>query len=77
MREQARELFDWLVEFVRRENVPRTVNEGGVAKGGIVVVGWSYGCRPLLAFLAHAHTFEPQDGVDLSLYIRRVVFYGE
>ena len=74
MRDRAREVYDYLAELVVREDIPRA---NGSGKGGIVFVGWSFGTLWATAFLTHAPNFEPVEGVDLSVYVRRVVAYGE
>ncbi|KAH9923735.1 uncharacterized protein BXZ73DRAFT_50892 [Epithele typhae] len=72
LKQQARELYDTLADFAKRENIPRVHED---KKGGIVVAGWSYGSRLMLAFLAHAHSFAPSHGADLLTHLRRVIFY--
>ena len=73
MKARARELYDYLVELVRSGGT-RPVNREG--KGGIVLAGWSFGSAWMVAFLANVASFGAND-VDLSAYVRRVIFYGQ
>ncbi|PIL33253.1 hypothetical protein GSI_04703 [Ganoderma sinense ZZ0214-1] len=41
LRERGREVYDYLVDLVKREAIPPTRAEGDDARGGIVLVGWS------------------------------------
>ncbi|KAI0669370.1 Alpha/Beta hydrolase protein [Trametes maxima] len=68
---RAREVFDYLEDFVRRERVPRA--EG--SKGGIVLVGWSIGSTLITALLANVGHFPQSADVKLAEYVRRLVLY--
>ncbi|CDO72522.1 hypothetical protein BN946_scf184983.g5 [Trametes cinnabarina] len=70
MRDRARELFDFLVDYVRREKVPQANGK----EGGIVIVGWSLGSTWITSLLASVDQF-PEDDVQLSKYVRRVVLF--
>ncbi|KAI0354370.1 hypothetical protein OH77DRAFT_1405139 [Trametes cingulata] len=71
MKGRAREVYDLLVELVTNEDLPPAQPEEN--KGGIVVAGWSFGSAWMTALLAHVASFGVND-VDLSAYVRRVVF---
>ena len=77
MQERAREVYDLLARFIQDNNIPLAQHEA--KKGGIVLGGWSFGTAWMSSFLAHAPSFpSARDGsVDLSKYVRRVVFYGK
>lgn len=66
MKARARELHDFLLDFVTEE---------GIAADSLVIAGWSFGSAFILALLAHATTFST-NGVELGKYIRRVIVYG-
>ncbi|KAI0365121.1 alpha/beta-hydrolase [Pilatotrama ljubarskyi] len=70
MRDRAREVFDFLTDFVRRERIPRAREN----TGGIVVVGWSLGSLWITALLANVRLF-PEGDVKLSEYVLGVVLY--
>ncbi|KAI0628897.1 hypothetical protein C8Q77DRAFT_1067320 [Trametes polyzona] len=70
MRDRGREIYDYLVDFVRRERIPPARGN----KGGIVIVGWSLGVTFITALLANV-AFFPEADVQLSKYVRRVVLY--
>ncbi|KAI0668266.1 hypothetical protein C8Q78DRAFT_980478 [Trametes maxima] len=71
MARRAREVYDLLTELVKNENVPPAAPEK--TKGGIIVAGWSFGSAWMTALLAHVASFDVNE-VDLSAYVRRVVF---
>ncbi|KAI0755694.1 Alpha/Beta hydrolase protein [Fomes fomentarius] len=71
MNERARELHDFLVEFVRSNKIPVARHEANA--GGIVIVGWSLGAAWMTALLANVGSF-PVGDVKLGDYIRRIVF---
>ncbi|KAI8974180.1 Alpha/Beta hydrolase protein [Trametes punicea] len=78
MADHAREIHDFLVDYVKRERIPPSQG----SRGGIVVVGWSYAVGSVTALLAHTESIPIRD-VSLDKYIRRVVchdaahiFYG-
>ena len=73
LKEDARKLHRLLTSLVADSKIPRARPEHN--SGGIVLVGWSLGVRWLTALLANVTSF-PDDSVDLSSYVRRVVFYG-
>ena len=73
-RARARELYDYLVALVKREDIPSARGKGKAATGGIVLAGWSFGVTMMTAFLANVAYFSSD--VQLSKYVRRVVFYG-
>ena len=77
MQERAREVYDLLARFIQDNNIPLAQHEA--KKGGIVLGGWSFGTAWMSSFLAYAPSFpSARDGsVDLSKYVRRVVFYGK
>ncbi|KAI9449323.1 alpha/beta-hydrolase [Lactarius psammicola] len=62
---RARELYDFLTQLVKLEELP--INS-------IVLAGWSLGTAFVVPFLAHAPSFE-SSGAGLSQYIRRVIAY--
>lgn len=66
MKARARELYNFLVEFVRDEHIP---------VDSIVLAGWSFGSAWMLALLAHAPTF-PVNDLELDKCIRRAILYG-
>ncbi|KAI0774678.1 Alpha/Beta hydrolase protein [Trametes elegans] len=69
-RDRARDLYDFLVDFVRREKIPRAAGN----KGGLIVSGWSLGTTLITALLAHVGEF-PEGDVKLSEYVRRAILY--
>lgn len=73
MHDRAREVYDLLVHIVREYKVPLSRPEANT--GGIVVGGWSFGTTLMTALLANMASF-PVGDVDLSKYLRRVVFLG-
>ncbi|TBU29253.1 Alpha/Beta hydrolase protein [Dichomitus squalens] len=73
MRDRARELYDYLVDLIQSEDIPLSRTEGEDARGGIILVGWSFGSVWATAFLAHAPSFHSD--IHLSKWVRRVVFY--
>ncbi len=74
MRARAREVYDFLEELVRHDQVPPAKPKENI--GGIVIAGWSFGSVWMLALLAFASSF-PTTDVSLSKYVRRVICYGE
>ncbi|KAI0648546.1 Alpha/Beta hydrolase protein [Trametes meyenii] len=68
---RAREVFDYLEDFVRRERIPRPQD----GKGGIVLVGWSIGSTLITALLANVGRFPQSADMKLSEYVRRLVLY--
>lgn len=79
MAARAREVYDFLGWFVGEHNIPAVCpNSGNVNEGGIVLAAWSFGTVLTTAFLANIATFPASArGVELSKYIRRIIFYGE
>ena len=71
MKARARELYDYLVDLVRTQNIPRAQGKAG----GIVLAGWSIGATWITALLAHVAEF-PVGDVRLGEYVRRLVLYG-
>ena len=71
MKARARELYDYLVDLVQTQNIPRAQGK----TGGIVVAGWSIGATWITALLAHVAEF-PVGDVRLGEYVRRLVLYG-
>ncbi len=74
LRDRAREVFDFLEDLVRRDNIPPAQPDRNA--GGIVVAGWSLGALWMTSLLAYAPSF-PVNDVELSGYVRRVVVFGE
>ena len=75
MQARARELYDFLVDLVRRDGIPRAQRERNF--GGIVVVGWSFGVTWMSALLSHVASFPvPPGEPSLREHILRVVFFG-
>ena len=74
MRARAREVYDLLEAFVVENDVP--IAQPAENSGGIVVVGWSFASAWMTSLLAHVAEFEVND-VELSKYVRRVIFHGE
>ncbi|TBU23391.1 hypothetical protein BD311DRAFT_703965 [Dichomitus squalens] len=72
MKNGGHDLHDLLVSFVATNNIPLSRSENST--GGIVLAGWSLGTCWMTAFLASTESFR-RDNVDLSKYVRRVVFY--
>ncbi|TFK81087.1 hypothetical protein K466DRAFT_558342 [Polyporus arcularius HHB13444] len=72
MRARAREVYDFLEELVRHDQVPPAKPKENI--GGIVIAGWSFGSVWMLALLAFASSF-PTTDVSLSKYVRRVICY--
>ena len=71
MRDRVKEFYDFLVDFVKRENIPRPQG----STGGLIIAGWSLASAWLTALLAHVGSFKEED-VRLSEYVRRVILYG-
>lgn len=71
MADRAKELHEFLVEFIASADIPAA--DGN--KGGIVLVAWSFGGTWLTAWLANL-TKMPVNDVELGKYIRRTVLYG-
>ncbi|KAI0630696.1 hypothetical protein C8Q77DRAFT_1160239 [Trametes polyzona] len=69
----AYDIYDFLVDFVRRERIPIAGHDDGA--GGIVLVGWSLACVWITAFLANVGLFPAQEDVPLAQYLRRVILY--
>ncbi|KAI0823786.1 hypothetical protein BC628DRAFT_1324108 [Trametes gibbosa] len=67
--EHARDVRDFLEDFICRERIPLPTENGG----GIVLAGWSLGAVSVTALLADANS--SRDGAQLSKYIRRFVLY--
>ena len=74
--ESFKELYDYMVDLVKRENIPPARGDGAIKQGGIVLAGWSFGGLWSTAFTAYAHTFSSPD-VPLDKYVWRVICYGE
>ena len=74
MQARARELYDLLMHFVVKHKIPPAHPEKNA--GGIVVGGWSFGTAWMTSLLANIASY-PAREVDLSKYVRRVVFYGQ
>ncbi|EIW52719.1 uncharacterized protein TRAVEDRAFT_135327 [Trametes versicolor FP-101664 SS1] len=72
MKERAREVYDLLIELVKNEDLPPFQRERNT--GGIIVAGWSFGTVWITALLAHSASFAT-NSVDLSAYMRRVIFF--
>ncbi|KAI1789099.1 hypothetical protein LXA43DRAFT_1022497 [Ganoderma leucocontextum] len=72
MRERAREVYDLLLQFVAQHKIPPARPEENT--GGIVIGGWSFGTGWMTSLLANVASF-PVQQVDLSRYVRRVIFY--
>ena len=75
MRERGGEVYDYVLDLVKRDRIPPVHGDGQSTKGGIVIAGWSLGAIWALAFIAHASSFSDSD-VNLSQYVRRVVLHG-
>ncbi|THH15943.1 hypothetical protein EW146_g4608 [Bondarzewia mesenterica] len=71
MKDRARELYGFLEDFVKTEEIPPSAGD----TGGLVVAGWSFSTIWMTALLAHVSTF-PRNDVELHRYVRRVVAYG-
>ncbi|CDO72521.1 hypothetical protein BN946_scf184983.g4 [Trametes cinnabarina] len=71
MRDRARELFNFLVDYVKQGDIPQTHGK----EGGIIVVGWSFGSIWITSLLASVREFAEKD-VQLSKYVRRVILFG-
>jgi len=65
MKVRTRELYDFLSQLVKSEDLP--INS-------IIFAGWSLGTVFVTSFLAHAPSFDSQ-GASLGQYIRRVIVY--
>ncbi|PIL34391.1 hypothetical protein GSI_03166 [Ganoderma sinense ZZ0214-1] len=70
LRGRAREVFDFLEDLVRQDDIPPANPERNA--GGIVVVGWSFGALWMSALMAYVSTF-PVNDVELAKYVRKVV----
>lgn len=70
MKNRARELWDFLVEFVSEEDIPPANGNNG----GIILATWSFGGTWMTAFLANLTSF-PVNDVDLQGYVRRTILY--
>ena len=73
MDERARELYDFLVDFVRTNKIP--VAHPDTNAGGIVIVGWSLATAWMTALLANVASF-PVGDIKLRDYIRCVLLHG-
>ena len=73
LRARAREVFDFLEDLVRRDDIPPANPER--TAGGIVVAGWSFGALWMISLMAYVSTF-PVNDVELAKYVRRVVIFG-
>ncbi|PIL34407.1 hypothetical protein GSI_03182 [Ganoderma sinense ZZ0214-1] len=76
MQDRAREVVDLLARFVQANKIPLAQHEE--KKGGIVIGGWSFGTAwmsSLLAYRPSVPTGDIDGGVELSKYVRRVIFY--
>lgn len=71
MKERAREVYDFLAEYVIQEGIPRAT----ASKGGLILTTWSFGSVWLTALLANLKQFS-SDLVQLSAYVRRTILYG-
>ncbi len=74
LRDRGRELYDYLVDLVKREAIPPIRAEGDDTRGGIILAGWSLGTVSMTTFLANAPSFNSD--IQLSKWVRRVVLYG-
>lgn len=72
MADHGRDVYDFLVHFIRRERIPAARGN----TGGVVLVGWSLACVWIAALLANVASF-PVDDVKVETYVRRVVLYGQ
>ncbi|OSC96865.1 hypothetical protein PYCCODRAFT_1399794 [Trametes coccinea BRFM310] len=70
MRDRGRELYDFLLDYVQREDIPRANGN----EGGIIVLGWSMGSVWISALLAIVSQI-PEGSVQLSKYVRRAILY--
>lgn len=70
MKERARELWDFMVKFVAKEDIPPAKGN----EGGIILSTWSFAAIWLTSFLANVSGF-PVNDVDLYPYIRRAILY--
>ena len=73
LKDRAREVFDFLEDLVRRDDIPPAQHDKNT--GGIVIAGWSLGALWMTSLLAYAPFF-PANDVELSGYVRRVVVFG-
>ncbi len=73
MKANARDLYDFLTEFVAENDIPKASVERD--SGGLMVGGWSFGGAWMTALLAYADSFSAGHN-DLGAYIRRVILYG-
>jgi hypothetical protein len=71
MRDRAKEIFDFLVEFIARNCLPEAHN----ATGGIVLCSWSFANTYMTSLLANVASFSGSE-VDLTKFIRRIVLFG-
>ncbi|KAH9913819.1 Alpha/Beta hydrolase protein [Epithele typhae] len=73
-RERGRELHALLLELAQG-GLPKA--DRGRNRGGIVVLGWSFGTTWMHAMLADVAAFDAEAGseIDLGDYVRRVVLY--
>ncbi|KAI0328019.1 hypothetical protein GY45DRAFT_1307556 [Cubamyces sp. BRFM 1775] len=69
-RDRVKEFYDFIVDFVRRENIPRPKGD----TGGLIIAGWSLASTWLTTLLANVGLFQEGD-VQLSKYVRRVILY--
>ncbi|KAI0668283.1 hypothetical protein C8Q78DRAFT_1071552 [Trametes maxima] len=76
MTARGREVHDLLCELVEKERIPVAAGEPAKGTGGIVVAGWSFGTIWMTALLASIPSpTDNESTVDLSKYVRRVVFF--
>ena len=74
LKDRAREVYDFLEELVRRDDIPPARRDKNT--GGIAVAGWSLGALWATSLLAYAPLF-PVNDIELAQYVRRVIVLGE
>lgn len=72
MRDQITDILEFLSAFIKQENIPLANSD----HGGIILCGWSLGGSWITALLANLDLTQASQ-VNLGLYIRRTVLYGE
>lgn len=80
LRACGRELGAFLVWFIEQEKIPplSTSTEGDAGRrGGISLLGWSFGSAFTFSFLAQAGALPEETRTLLGAYMRAIIGFGE
>ncbi|KAH9924427.1 uncharacterized protein B0H18DRAFT_1012126 [Fomitopsis serialis] len=69
------EIAAFVAWFIRNENIPPFTLNGNDIRGGISVLGWSWGNTMSLSFIARASELPKEDQEFLEAYMRALVIY--